>query len=113
MNKFAQKYRKSIRGQSILSAQLAKEAKSPVTRLYLASAAQRLPVDQRLALLEPLLTRAEDASDVNLPLLEWYALEPVIGKDPAAAALLLEKVAFPQVREFIARRMAAVAQAQN
>ena len=94
-------------------AQLAKETKSPVTRLYLASAAQRLPVEQRLALLEPLLQRAEDASDVNLPLLEWYALEPVIGKDPAAAAVLLEKVAFPQVREFIARRMAAVAQARN
>ncbi|MGB8167996.1 MAG: PVC-type heme-binding CxxCH protein [Chthoniobacteraceae bacterium] len=94
-------------------AQLAKETKSPVTRLYLASAAGRLPIEQRLAILEPLLQRAEDASDVNLPLLEWYALEPVIGKDPAAAALLLEKVAFPQVRECIARRLAAVAQARN
>jgi putative membrane-bound dehydrogenase-like protein len=94
-------------------AQLAKEAKSPVTRLYLASAAQRLPIEQRLAILGPLLTRTEDASDQNLPLLEWYALEPVVAKDPVAAAVLLEKVAFPQVREFIARRLAAVAQAQN
>src|SRR4029077_20599944 len=94
-------------------AQLAKETKSPLTRLDLASAAQRMPVDQRLAVLDPLLGRAEDASDPNLPLLEWYALEPVVAKDPASAALLLEKVAFPQVREFIARRMAAVAQARN
>lgn len=94
-------------------AQLARDAKSPVTRLYLASAAQRLPVEQRLPVLEPLLTRAEDANDHNLPLLEWYALEPVIGKDPLAAATLLEKVAFPQVREFIARRLAAVAQARD
>ncbi len=94
-------------------AQLAKETKSAVTRLYLASAAQRLPVEQRLVLLEPLLQRAEDANDPNLPLLEWYALEPVVAKDPAAAAALLEKVAFPQVREFIARRLAAVAQAGN
>ncbi len=94
-------------------AELARDAKSPVTRLYLASAAQRLPVDQRLPILDPLLQRTEDAGDVNLPLLEWYALEPVIAKDPVAAALLLEKVAFPQVREFIARRMAAVARAQN
>ncbi len=93
--------------------QLATETKSPVTRLYLASAAGRLPVEHRLAILEPLLQRTEDASDVNLPLLEWYALEPVIAKDPAAGAALLEKVAFPQVREFIARRMAAVAQARN
>lgn len=94
-------------------AELAKETKSPVTRLYLASAAGRLPVEHRLAVLEPLLMRAEDAKDHNLPLLEWYALEPVIAKDPVAAALLLEKVAFPQAREFIARRMAAVAQAEN
>ena len=70
-------------------------------------------MDQRLAVLEPLLQRVEDATDPNLPLLEWYALEPVIAKDPVAAAGLLEKVAFPQVREFIARRLAAVAQVQN
>ena len=91
-------------------AQLARETASPFVRLYLASAAQRLPVEQRLAILEPLLGRTEDAKDINLPLLEWYALEPVVAKDPAAAALLLEKVKFPQVREFIARRMAAAAQ---
>lgn len=94
-------------------AQLARETKSPVTRLYLASAAGRLPVEHRLTILEPLLQHTEDAKDHNLPLLEWYALEPVIAKDPVAAALLLEKVAFPQVREFIARRMAAVAQVEN
>ena len=91
-------------------AQLARQTASPVVRLYLASAAQRLPVEQRLAILEPLLGRAEDAKDQNLPLMLWYALEPVVAKDPAAAALLLEKVKFPQVREFIARRMAATAQ---
>ena len=90
-------------------AQLSRQTASPVVRLYLASAAQRLPVEQRLAILEPLLGRAEDAKDANLPLLEWYALEPVVAKDPAAAALLLEKVKFPQIREFIARRMAATA----
>ena len=94
-------------------AQLAPGTKSPVTRLYLASAAQRLAVEHRLAILEPLLQRAEDANDPNLSLLEWYALEPVVAKDPATAALLLEKVAFPNVREFIARRMAAVAQTRR
>ena len=90
-------------------ARLASESASPVVRLYLASAAQRLPVEQRLPILEPLLTRAEDAKDINLPLMEWYALEPVVAKDPAAAALLLGKVKFPKVGEFIARRMAATA----
>jgi hypothetical protein len=93
--------------------QLAREDRSAVVRLYLASACQRLSLEQRLPILEALLQRKEDAEDHNLPLLEWYALEPVIAKDPTAGALLLEKVAFPQVREFIARRMAAVAQAQR
>jgi len=94
-------------------ARLAREDKSAVVRLYLASACQRLSLEQRMPVLEPLLQRAEDASDRNLPLLEWYALEPVVAKDPAAAALLLGKVAFPQVREFIARRIAAIAQVKN
>lgn len=90
--------------------ELARETKSPVVRLYLASAAQRLPAEQRLAILDPLLARDDDAKDANLPLMLWYALEPVVAKDPTTAALLLEKVKLPQLREFIARRMAATAQ---
>ena len=91
-------------------AALARETASPVVRLYLASAAQRLPVGERLAILEPLLGRDDDAKDENLPLMLWYALEPVVAKDPAAAALLLDNVKLPKLREFIARRMAATAQ---
>jgi hypothetical protein len=90
-------------------ARLAKEDPSPVVRLYLASAAQRLPVDQRLPLLEPLLARAEDASDTNLPLMMWYALEPVVGTDAAKAATLLSQVKIPLLQEYIARRMATTA----
>jgi hypothetical protein len=87
---------------------LAKDDKSSVVQLYLASAAQRLPLDQRLPILEPLLARA-DASDHNLPLMLWYALEPVVGADGVAAATLLPKVQIPQLQEFIARRMASTA----
>jgi hypothetical protein len=89
-------------------ARLAKEDKSPVVQLYLASATQRLPLDQRLPILEPLLARA-DASDQNLPLMLWYALEPVVGANGAAAASLLPKVQIPQLQEYIARRMASTA----
>jgi len=87
---------------------LAKDDKSSVVQLYLASAAQRLPLDQRLPILEPLLARA-DASDHNLSLMLWYALEPVVGADGVAAATLLPKVHIPQLQEFIARRMASTA----
>jgi putative membrane-bound dehydrogenase-like protein len=89
---------------------LAKGDPSAVVRRYLASAAQRLPREQRLPILAPLVTHAEDATDPNLPLLLWYALEPVVAADPAAAADLLGKTKIPQLQEFIARRMAATAQ---
>jgi putative membrane-bound dehydrogenase-like protein len=92
-------------------ARLAKEDPSPVVRLYLASAAQRLPVDQRIPMLEPMLARAEDGSDANLPLMLWYALEPVVGTDAAKAATLLTQVKIPLLQEYVARRMAATASA--
>jgi putative membrane-bound dehydrogenase-like protein len=88
-------------------ARMAREDKSPVVRLYLASALQRLPIEQRSEILEALLAHAEDASDHNLPLMYWYAAEPLAGKDVATAAKLLPKTKIPQVREYITRRMTA------
>src|SRR6266567_3506686 len=44
---------------------LAREDKSPVVRLHLASALQRLPVDDRWPILENLYSHSEDAGDPN------------------------------------------------
>jgi hypothetical protein len=88
-------------------ARMAREDKSPVVRLYLASALQRLPVEKRGEILEGLLAHAEDATDHNLPLMYWYAAEPVAGQNVASAAKLLSKTKIPQVREYITRRMTA------
>jgi putative membrane-bound dehydrogenase-like protein len=87
--------------------ELAKSDPSPVVRLYLASAMQRTPLDQRRPILEALLNHADDATDQNLPLMYWYALEPAVGADKKYAATMLGKVKIPKVRELIARRMAA------
>ncbi len=87
-------------------ARLAKSDPSPVVRLYLASAAQRLPLDQRRVVVEPLLAHAEDAGDPNLPLMYWYAVEPIVGGDPAVGAELLGVAKIPILQEYIARRMA-------
>jgi hypothetical protein len=87
--------------------ELARTDPSPVVRLALASAAQRLPADERRAILEGLLGRAEDASDANLPLMIWYAVEPLVAADSVAAAALAARTKIPRVREFIARRLAA------
>jgi putative membrane-bound dehydrogenase-like protein len=88
-------------------AELARTDPSPVVRLALASACQRLPVPDRREILEGLIARAEDASDANLPLMIWYAMEPVVGADSAAGAALAARTKIPRVREFIARKLAA------
>jgi putative membrane-bound dehydrogenase-like protein len=85
---------------------LAREDESPVVRLYLASALQRIPIEQRWPSLEYLIAHAEDASDHNLPLMYWYAAEPCVASDPAKAVALLKQSKIPVVREFIARRLA-------
>ena len=86
---------------------LAKEDPSPVVRLYLASACQRLTVAERLPIVEALLAHAEDATDHNLPLMYWYATEPIVAADPAKGALFLAKAKIPLVREYITRRLTA------
>jgi hypothetical protein len=88
-------------------ARLAKEDPSPLVRLYLASACQRLTVAERAPIVEALLAHAEDATDHNLPLMYWYATEPIVAADPAQGALLLAKAKIPVVREYITRRLTA------
>jgi putative membrane-bound dehydrogenase-like protein len=88
-------------------AAMAKEDASPVVRLYLASACPRLPSGQRWAILEGLVGHAEDADDHNLPLMYWYAIEPLVAEDAARALQLAAKSKIPKIREFIARRAAS------
>jgi hypothetical protein len=87
-------------------ARMAREDKSPLVRLYLASAMQRLPPKQRVPVLAHLLAHTEDKDDQNLPLMYWYATEPVVAADRVAAVKLLTACKIPKVRQFITRRMA-------
>jgi hypothetical protein len=64
-------------------------------------------LEERGAILEGLLAHAEDATDHNLPLMYWYATEPLAAEGPARAVALLGKTKIPKVREFITRRMTA------
>jgi hypothetical protein len=43
----------------------------------------------------------------------WYAIEPLVGQNPAAAATMLGASKIPILQEYIARRMAATAQASR
>jgi putative membrane-bound dehydrogenase-like protein len=85
---------------------LAQSHESPVTRLGIASACQRMSVEQRKPIVAALLAHGEDAKDHNLPLMYWYAVEPIVGADAAWAAEMLATCKIPLVNEFIARRLA-------
>jgi putative membrane-bound dehydrogenase-like protein len=84
---------------------LAREDKSSLVRLHLASALQRLTLDQRPALAEALLAHGEDAADHNLPLLLWYGVEPLVTEQSTQALELAKKSGIPLVRRLIARRL--------
>lgn len=80
---------------------------SLITRLYLASAAQSLPLESRWTLLEGLLSHPEDAQDHNLPLMYWYAAEPLADVDSkrALALAMAAGETTPLLREFMLRRI--------
>ena len=92
---------------------LARTDPSPVVRLYLASALQRLPLDARWDVLAGLLGHAEDAADHNLPLMYWYAAEPLAGLDPSRAARLAAGSRIPRIQEFMARRIGALGTSES
>lgn len=87
-------------------ARLAGSDPSPVVRRFVASAAQRVPVDRRWEIVSELGGRKEDAKDHNLPLLYWYATEGCVASDPERAVALLKSCRIPKLRQFIARRLA-------
>jgi hypothetical protein len=86
-------------------AELAAQEESPVVRRELASALGRLPLAARAAVAAPLLARAEDATDHNLPLLLWYGIEPLVGSDAAQGMALVQASKIPKITEFIYRRL--------
>ncbi len=86
-------------------AELAKNDPSPVVRLYLASASQRVSDAAKWQVLEGLVQHAEDASDHNLPKMEWFALEPLVVGEPARSLALAESSKIPMLTRHIARRL--------
>ncbi|RYZ46568.1 MAG: c-type cytochrome [Sphingobacteriales bacterium] len=85
-------------------AQMAGQEKSPVVRLYLASAMQRLDLEKRWAIAAGLLQHGEDENDHNLPKMLWFAIEPFVAKDPNKALDLAAKSKLSLIRKYAARR---------
>ncbi|MGV3755782.1 MAG: dehydrogenase, partial [Verrucomicrobiota bacterium] len=84
----------------------AKDDKSALVRLVLASTLQRLPVDRRAELATALVAREEDATDHNIPLMVWYGLIPLGNSNPEQLAAIATKCDLWATRQNITRRLA-------
>ncbi|HWE03330.1 MAG TPA: PVC-type heme-binding CxxCH protein [Tepidisphaeraceae bacterium] len=89
---------------------LANDDPSPVVRLALASALQRLRIGDRWTIAERLMAHAQDAADPNLPLMIWYGIEALAPADPQRGAELALKAKIPLLREYLARQIAGAAE---
>jgi putative heme-binding domain-containing protein len=91
-------------------AALAAADPSPVVRLALAAALQRLPLPARWPIATALVAHAGDATDPNLPKMIWFAVEPLVPAEPDRALALATASRLPLVTRFIARRATAARQ---
>ena len=77
---------------------------SPKVRLALGVALRRIDLDQRWELAEALVSHGEDARDTFIPLIAWYAIEPLVQRDLPRSLQLAVQSHIPLIRQFIARR---------
>lgn len=92
---------------------MAKTDKSPLVRLYLASGLQRIEPNKRWEILEGLVQRVEDKDDHNLPLMLWYATEPLVKLDVKRARDLAMKSASPFILPFTIKRIGAIGSTES
>ncbi|MDE0829778.1 MAG: PmoA family protein [Vicinamibacterales bacterium] len=88
-------------------AELAVSDPSPVVRLYLAAAMQRLEPAARWPIATGLVSHAEDATDHNIPKMVWFGIEPAVAQDPQRALQIAGLSKLPQLAHKIARRLTA------
>ncbi|GAB4056075.1 PVC-type heme-binding CxxCH protein [Spirosoma litoris] len=89
-------------------ADLAKTDNSALVRLYLTSAMLRLDPNQRWDVLDALVQKSEDKEDHNLPLLVWYAAEPLSAVDAKRALQMAEKAKLPKMLPYTIQRIGAL-----
>ncbi|MGK0188627.1 MAG: putative membrane-bound dehydrogenase-like protein [Verrucomicrobiales bacterium] len=92
---------------------LAHKDPSPVVRLYVASALQRLPAEHCWSIIEGLASHADDSSDHNLPQMIWFGTEPHVLANPERALRIAAQSKIPLLTNHIARRASADATARE
>ena len=84
---------------------MAKNDPSPVVRLYLASALQRIKPKNRWMIAENLVKHSVDTADHNIPKILWYGIEPLIQDNPRMALRLSNLSSIPLIIRHISRRL--------
>ncbi|HUR44280.1 MAG TPA: PVC-type heme-binding CxxCH protein [Candidatus Saccharimonadales bacterium] len=88
---------------------LAESDPSALVRLFIASGAQRIEDEGfRARLVKNLLRHKEDASDHNLPLMAWFAMEPLVAGNPREALDESSESDLPNLLNFSTRRIASL-----
>ena len=85
--------------------QMSKNDSSPVVRLYLASALQRIEHDNRWDIAHNLVSFGVDSDDPNIPFILWYGIEPILSSDPDRAMKIASNSKINKIKRFIARRL--------
>lgn len=93
--------------------QMASADPSPVVRLYLASALQRVNEAAKWSIAKGLMAHAEDSEDHNIPKMIWFGIEPLVKESPAKALDLAAQCKIPMVTQFIARRVVDAEQVET
>ncbi|WP_077919442.1 PVC-type heme-binding CxxCH protein [Spirosoma sp. 209] len=89
-------------------ATMARQDNSALVRLYLTSAMLRLEPAQRWEVMDALVQRVEDKDDHNLPLMVWYASEPLAALDMKRALEMAQKSKMPKQLTYTVQRIAAI-----
>ncbi|MGF7216855.1 putative membrane-bound dehydrogenase-like protein [Spirosoma lacussanchae] len=89
-------------------AAMARQDNSALVRLYLTSAMLRLEPAKRWEVMDALVQRVEDKDDHNLPLMVWYASEPLAALDMKRALEMAQKSKMPRQLTYTVQRIAAI-----
>ena len=82
---------------------------SKLVRLFIASAVQRATSRElKTTLVKRLLAHEEDANDHNLPLMYWFAMEPLVADAPAESLGTALDTKIPRILNLTTRRIAAI-----
>ncbi len=90
-----------------LLAEISRTEESAHVRLALSSALCRLPLEDRKQIASDLVRRAEDTNDHNLPLMLWYAVEPLAESRPNDLIEIASVCELPTTRRLITRRLSS------